>query len=154
MFFPDLKNYLIAALVVACLATGGWGAWQSRKLSALERAVQVDEQNRRDIATESELLARKNLSNLNEKITQLSIARLAEQRASSNRLRKLAETARGASAAAAACAVLDAPAAAILPDSTRENLERLAADADAVADSLRACQGYVNDVVGARGFAD
>lgn len=147
MLIPGLKNYLIAILGAACLALGAWGYTQSEQLSALERAVEIDEQNRRAVAEETQRIARKNLERLNDQIIALSAARLSEQRSSAARLRELAETARASSVAAAACSRLDVPAVAVIPDSTRERLERIADEADAVADSLRACQGYVREVV-------
>lgn len=114
------------------------GGWHARSVKADADQLQIE----RRAAAELKITNQENARVTDELLKDR--AAFADAAASSaQRLRNLSST---RSAAATACSRLDEPAAAVLPDHTREAVEREADRADGYAVMLAKLQAYVRNV--------
>lgn len=131
-------------LIAAALASGGYvsgrlHAWHNQTLQAAAERAEASE-----AARETERHANRSNTRINDARQKADQAALVANAAAARRLRQLAAA---RSEAAAACSRLDEPAAGVLPDRTREDLESLAQRANAEVRSLRGLQQYIREVV-------
>lgn len=131
-------------LVGFVLATAGYGtgrlhSWHNSQLQQVALQAEASE-----AARETERLANRNNSRITDALTKADKAAVAANALAAERLRKLAAA---RSEAAGACSQLDEPAAGILPDRTRRDLESLAQRANAVTRQLAGLQRYLVEVV-------
>lgn len=131
-------------ITAVVIATAGYGAgrlhaWHNAELDEVEQRAEASES-----ARDLERLANRNNSRINDAINKADLAAFAANALAAERLRKLAAA---RSEAAAACSQLDEPAAGILPDRTRRDLESLAQRANAVTRQLAGLQRYLVEVV-------
>jgi hypothetical protein len=129
-----IREYAYIAVLLASFAGGYATHRYIANAEATQTALEQSETNR-----ESERLASSAQARITDKLTADRISTERQSRAMSDRLRKLADK----TPAPAGCASRNddsRPAAGVLSDATRENLERLAREADEVNDRLAACQ--------------
>lgn len=123
----------IGLLVAAFL--GGWHARSVKADADQLKIVQVQQAKERADNIEN--------GKVTDELLKDRAMAVAAAASSADRLRKLSST---RSAAATACSRLDEPAAAIVPDRTRTDLESEADRANAVALNLTKLQDYVRRV--------
>lgn len=125
----------LAAVVIA-LAAGWFGHARYRAGVDAREALQQSE-----TARETERLAGRNMTRISDALTRDRLASDRRAADTAGRLQQLAEAT--ATSGPAGCPGRNddpRPAAGLISDATRGDLVALAADADAVADRLRACQ--------------
>ncbi|MCR5865684.1 hypothetical protein [Aquincola sp. J276] len=132
--------------VVLLAALVGWGCWGEWRVSSMQAEQQAETLQASENAREVERLNNNANTRIANDLITAQRQRDAASRTAADRLRQLAEARAAADSAAASCRALDAPAVAVIHDSTREHLVDLAREADEVADRLRACQAYIADV--------
>ena len=135
-----------------------WGGLQLHRVNELTAATQkaaITAAQAVTYASEAARAKEQHLSTINQGISDaLSKATIelnGARAAVSDRLQRLAHAKpanQRAADALTACRSNDSPAAAILPDATRDALVDLARDADQVSNQLTACQAYLKDAEG------
>ena len=143
-------------LFIVLVAFGWWeyraasqlkAAAEQAKLAAAQQQIVLEQQNR-----QLEQDANVHLNHVQDDLIRSQANIAAQRRADDKRLRDvaaayLASADAATKAAASTCRSLDAPAVAILPEQTVNDLEQLATDADIVSSRLVACQSYITTVV-------
>lgn len=140
MSFLDPR--VLVALCVALLAgyvPGRFHQWRiDEKSHAADMALAAER------TREAERNAEKANRGISDALSEANRRAIESERLASERLRALSAA---RSEAAAACSRLDAPAAGLLPERTRTDIESLAKRADETARQLQACQSYIREVV-------
>lgn len=144
--FSVLGRIPIAAWLVAGLLLWGW--WGHHSAASAQRQAQADQSARLEAARETERLAARAAVRAGDEARLRETAARRDAAAAGRRLRALAAEWAASSAAAGggACVGHGAPAAAVIHEQARNDLVELAADADAVAGRLVACQQLVGEL--------
>lgn len=135
----------ICAVVLVALAL--WGAVGWHRVRQFEQRALAEQLQASENARETERLANRANTRINDELHTLTQQRNAAARQSAKRMRRLAEARAAADAAAASCQRYEGPAVDVIPPAVRDAVGELIDEADDVADRLRACQAYVRDVV-------
>lgn len=140
--FSLLGPRLYIVIAVMCGAAYGGGRFQQWR--ADERSHAADMALASEKAREAERNAEKANRGIADALSEANRRASANSRLAADRLRALSAA---RSEAAAACARVDAPAIAVIPERTGADLVALAQRADDTARQLEACQSYVREVV-------
>jgi hypothetical protein len=125
-------------LVLGVLLGAFLGGWHARGVKA-----EADASRAKDAAAAELRIANTENGKVTDELLKDRVAFAAAAASSADRLRKLSST---RSPAATACSQLDEPAAAVIPDGTRTDLEHQADTATEVAVNLTKLQDYVRRV--------
>lgn len=136
----------IAAWLIAGLLLWGW--WGHHSAASAQRQAKADQAARLEAAHETERLAARAAVRAGDEARNRETAARRDAAAAGRRLRAIAAdwAASAAAAGGGACSAAGAPAAAVIHEQTRSDLVDLAADADAVAGRLVACQRFVGEL--------
>ena len=138
----------IAAWLIAGLLLWGW--WGHHSADSARRQVKADQAERLEAARETDRLAARAAVRAGDEATLREHTARRSAAAAERRLRALAAqwAASAATSGGGACVGDGAPVAAVIHDQARSDLVELAADADAVAGRLVACQRLVGELTG------
>lgn len=137
----------IAAWLVAGLLLWGW--WGHHSAASAQAQATADQAARLEAAHETERLAARAAVRAGDEARHRETAARRDAAAAGRRLRAIAaQWAASAAAGGGACIDHAAPAAAVIHEQARSDLVELAADADAVAGRLIACQQLVGELTG------
>ena len=138
----------IAAWLVAGLLLWGW--WGHHSADSARRQVKADQAERLEAARETDRLAARAAVRAGDEARICETAARRDAAAAGRRLRAIAAewAASAAASGGGTCSGDGAPAAAVIHEQTRSDLVELAADADAIAGRLVACQRFVGELTG------
>lgn len=142
--------YVMAGLLALSVLTGIGGWWKGNEHGKEAVTADWDAQKAKDAAATAKQAAVD--AAINERIgNELEAERRKAIDLGALSARRLRDLTAARSAAAAACSRLDEPAAGLLPDRTRIDLESLADRADETARALEAWQQRERELGGAQG---
>ncbi|MBE2242469.1 MAG: hypothetical protein IAE86_06925 [Burkholderiaceae bacterium] len=138
----------VSAWIIAAVLAWGW--WGHHAAARAEQLLEAERAACRDAARETERLAAHAAMKAGDEARTRETTARRDAAAAGRRLRALAAewAASAAATGGSACSDPRAPAGAVIHAETRSDLVELAADADAVAGRLVACQQLVGELTG------